>query len=210
MSALLRHNGRPVPYIAARSLELVELPRLLGTRRGLDMQGHRRDADGWLWKPMLDTPGAGEPKLGTVNGPRQKRAMERLLCQVCGNPVVRNALGYPWLLEDHRGERKWPERELTTHPPVCPPCQPISANHCDHLRAGVVSVRVGRVLTDGVYGQLYTPTRIPEPFGKKTILFADDAPRRWMLGGQVAATLLDVTIVDMRTQTPVSREAVRR
>jgi hypothetical protein len=136
--------------------------------------------------------------------------MQRLLCQVCARPVERDELGYPWLLEDHRGEKGWPEREVTTHPPVCPECQPVSAIQCRHLRGNVVSVRVGRVLTDGVHGQLYAPARHPVAVGKKTVMFAGDARLRWMLGGQAAATLLDVTVVDMHTQTPAPRQAVRR
>ncbi|MER5549424.1 hypothetical protein ABT072_45270 [Streptomyces sp. NPDC002589] len=148
----------------------------------------------------------GEPIYDRVHPLRQRHVMQNMLCQVCAQPVERDEHGWPWLLEDHRGERGWPEDEVTTHPPVCPACQPVSALQCRHLRGDVVSVRVGRVLTDGVYGKLHLPGRPP----KMTILFAGDAQLPWILGGQAAATLADVTLVDMRTQAPVSREAVRR
>jgi hypothetical protein len=209
MSALT-YKGRPVPFIAAWSLERVAVPPLMATPGGLAFEWRPRDAAGVAWKPWLDQPGAGEPEYGYVHGPRQRLAMQSLLCQVCGQPVERDELGYPWLLEDQRGEEGWPEREVTTHPPVCPECQPGSAIQCRHLRGRVASVRVGRVLTDGVHGQMYTAGRPPAPVGEQAVLFAGDARLRWMLGAQIAATLLDVTVVDMRTQAPVSREAVRR
>lgn len=144
------------------------------------------------------------------NGTFGRRPMRRLLCQVCARPTERDELGWPWLLEDHRGEQTWPEREVTTHPPVCPECQPVSAAQCEHLRGWVVSVCVGRVLTDGVYGQLYRTARHPIPVGEKSVQFFGDARLRWMLGGQMAETLFDVTILDMRTQTPLHRMAVVR
>lgn len=62
-----------------------------------------------------------------------------------------------------------------------------------------------------MYGQLYTPVAgRPFAVGEETVLFAGDGRLRWMLGGQIAATLTEVTVVDMHTQAPVSREAVRR
>ncbi|MGW1157761.1 hypothetical protein ACWD48_05945 [Streptomyces sp. NPDC002519] len=210
----LYHKGRPVPFIAAWSDERVQLPPVLGTQGGIALQGHPCDAAGVSWKPWLEQPGVGEPEYGVVHGPRQRLAMWRLLCQVCARPVVRdNKLGWPWLLEDHRGEQGWPEREVTTHPPVCPECQPVAAIQCTPNRGNFVAVRVGRVLADGVYGQMYAPARHPTPVGKKTVLFAGDARLRWVLGGQVAATLLDVTIVDMPqldTHTPALRAEVGR
>jgi hypothetical protein len=210
----LLYKGRPVPYIAPWSGEYAEMPRLLATPGGLALQGHPCDAAGVSWKPWLQQPGVGEPEYGDVHGPRQRECMRRLLCQVCACPVKRDdRLGWPWLLEDHRGEPGWPEREVTTHPPVCPECQPVSALQCKHLRGNVVSVRVGRVLTDGVWGQLYALARNPVPAGKKSVFFRGDARLRWVLGGQIAATLLDVTVVDMPqpgAQTPAPRAEVCR
>lgn len=201
MSALL-HDGRPVPYIGAWSLERVELPPLLRTPNGLALKGQRREADGVTWLPWLEKPGDGEP-LEAVHGPRQRRAMRQLLCHACGRPVVRNAIGYPWLVESAVNEPGWPEREVTTRPPTCPSCQPGALSPTRRM----VSVRVGRLLTDGVYGQPYTLSL--KPAAKKSALFAGDRRLRWMVGERIAATLLDVTLVDMRTQAPL-RAGVRR
>jgi hypothetical protein len=205
----LIHKGRPVPYIAAWTPEHVALPRLRVVSGALAMQGQRRVA-GVLWKPWRAKPGVGEPLFGDVHGPRQRECMLHKRCQVCRRKVVRNELGWPWLLEDHTGVPGWPEREVTAHPPTCEACQVVSAVQCTPNRGLFASVRVREVLTDGVYGQLYTATGRPMPLGKKVVVFAGDAKLRWMLGGQIAATLVGVTVVDMHTQAPVSREAVGR
>ncbi|GAB7109560.1 hypothetical protein JCM4814A_78750 [Streptomyces phaeofaciens JCM 4814] len=210
---LVTYKGRPVPYVSAWSSERVDLPQLRATAGGLVVEGQLCDAAGVSWKPWGNALGVGEPDYGAVHLPRQRECMHSLLCQVCRRPVQRDGLGWPWLLEDHRSEPGWPEREVTTHPPVCEACQPVSAIQCDPNRGSFVSVRVGRVLVDGVYGQLYTPAPHPAPAGGETVLFAGDPRLLWMLGGQVAATLLDVTIVDMSqlgTHAPAPREVVRR
>ncbi|MEU2222204.1 hypothetical protein [Streptomyces sp. NPDC018347] len=199
----LRHKGRPVPYITAWSTERIE-PRLVFVSGKLALRGQRRPA-GVLWKPWRADPGVGEPELGDVHGPRQRECMLRKLCQVCRRPAVRNELGWPWLLEDHRGEAGWPEREVTTHPPTCETCQPVAQVQCTPNRGNFISVRVGQAVTDGVYGRLYRPEAHPIPVGKKHVLFAGDPRLRWMLGGQIAATLLNATVADMHTQAPVGR-----
>ncbi|MDO0927290.1 hypothetical protein QQY24_18410 [Streptomyces sp. TG1A-8] len=204
----LRYKGRPVPYISVWSSERIELPKLTVVSGALALRGERRAA-GVLWKPWRARLGVGEPALGDVHGPRQRECMLRKLCQVCGCQVVRDELGWPWLLEDDRGQDGWPEREVTTHPPTCETCQPVAQVQCDPNRGRFASVRVGRVVTDGVYGQMYRPGARPMPVGRERVVFAGDPGLRWMLGGQIAATLLDVTVVDMRTQAPVSQETVR-
>lgn len=206
----LTHKGRPVPYIAAWTYERVPLPRLTVVSGALAMRGERRAA-GVLWKPWKNRPGVGEPEYADVHGPRQRECMMRRLCQVCARPVTANDLGFPWLIEyDPEGPAGWPEAEVTTHPPTCEACQPVASVQCTPNRGRFVSLRVGRILTDGVYGRLYRPNVRPAPVGPKTVLFTGDARLRLMLAGQTAATLTDVTVVDMHTQTPVSRAAVRR
>jgi hypothetical protein len=209
-SAPLTHRGRPVPYITAWSYERVPLPRLTVVSGALAMKGQRRAA-GTLWKPWKDKPGVGEPEFGDVHGPRQRECMLRRLCQVCRRPVTANDLGWPWLMEAPADRPEgWPEGEVTTHPPTCEECQLVAMVQCTPNRGRFVALRVGRVLTDGVYGRLYRPTARPAPEGANTVLFTGDARLRWMVAGQAAVTLVDVTVVDMHTQTPVSRAAVRR
>ncbi|MBC2869792.1 hypothetical protein [Streptomyces mexicanus] len=191
-------KGHPVPYITAWTAEPIPLPRVTADAQGLGLLGHARDGDGVLWRPFGLRQGMGRPEYGTVHGPRQRRCMRRLLCQVCGCPADRDERGWLWLLEDHRGERGWPEGEVTTHPPVCRPCAGVAARLCPHLRDNVVAVRVARPVVDAVYGQFYKLGRPFSPVaGERGVALISDPAVQWMLGGQLAASLMDVTIVDL-------------
>ena len=210
---MLTYKGHPVPYISAWSSEHLPQPRILRAADGIALQGHLRDSTGVSWQPWALRQGDGKPEYGTVHGPRQRRAMRRHLCQVCGGPADKNEQGVLWLLENHPTVPGWPEREVTTHPPVCLPCAQLAARLCPHLRDSCVAVRVGRVVTDGIYGQLYTPGLAGPVRGGKQVVFADDPRVRWMVGAQLAATLQNVTIVDLAeldAETPAAGAAVRR
>ncbi|MGI5143716.1 hypothetical protein [Streptomyces sp. CA-106110] len=199
----------PVPYIAAWSGEHLPMRRVIQVGDGIALVGQQRDTTKVSWKRWALRPGSGRPEYGNVHGPRQRRALRKRLCQVCGGPADRNELGWLWLLEDHRAdaEQGWPEGEMTTHPPLCLVCAPVAARLCPHLRDNVVAVRVGRVILDGVYGQLYVPG-VPDPIpARNDVALFMDRRARWMVGGQLAASLLDVTVVDLAeltTETPAA------
>ncbi|MFJ3339378.1 hypothetical protein [Streptomyces sp. NPDC086766] len=194
---LLRFKGHPVPYIAAWSSETVPLPRVLAGPGGIGLVGHARDTDGVLWRPFGLRAGVGRPEYGTVHGPRQRRCMRRLLCQVCGGPADRDEQGVLWLLEDNRGEPGWPEQEMTTHPPVCSPCVALAADVCPHLRSKVVAVRVRRPVVDAVYGQRYFSERDAPIPGRRDVVLLGDPAARWVIGGRLAASLMDATVVGL-------------
>ncbi|WP_200302514.1 hypothetical protein [Streptomyces adelaidensis] len=60
-----------------------------------------------------------------------------------------------------------------------------------------MAVRAGRVTLDGVYGKVYTRGKGPDPvLTEEKVVFTSDWRVRWTVGGQLAATLLDVTVVD--------------
>ncbi|MGW0705784.1 hypothetical protein ACWD4G_07420 [Streptomyces sp. NPDC002643] len=207
MSERLLHKGRPVPYIAAWTGERKPQPRLTVVKDGIAFAGavtasgfaQGRDTNGALWQRWALRQGDGEPLLGVVHGPRQRRAMRKLLCQVCGGPSDKNEQGHLWLLEDYWGVAGWPERENTVHPPVWRPCAPVAARLCPHLMGKCVAVRVGRVEVDGVYGNLYERGRGPGPVlcMEKTTLYDTDWRVQWTLATQLAAPLHDVTLVDV-------------
>lgn len=205
-SHLLRFKGHPVPYIAAWSSESVPLPPVYAAPGGLAMVGHVRDADGVLWKPFGLRAGMGRPRYGTVHGPRQRRCMRRLLCQVCGRPADRDEQGVLWLLESDPEQPGWPEGQVTTHPPVCRPCAGLAAQTCPHLGGKVAAVRVGQPVIDAVYGQRYFPERATAYPSQRDVVLMSDPAARWMLGGQPAASLLAATVVDLpelRAAAPV-------
>ncbi|MEH0433883.1 hypothetical protein QBB34_47830 [Streptomyces stelliscabiei] len=214
----LSYKGLPVPYIAAWSNERLPEPAVVQAADGIAFEdavganGHAqgRGTAGVLWKRWALRQGDGAALFDVAHAPRQKRAMRKLLCQVCGGPSDVNEQGRLWLLEDYRGVDGWPEREVTVHPPLCLTCVPLAARLCPHLRDRVVAVRARRVFLDGVYGTVYASSRgpFPVPVGKE-VVFPDDWRRKWTVGAQLAATLMDVTVFDLDElgMGPVAREA---
>lgn len=213
----LKYKGRPVPFITAWRDEKLQQPPVIATQSGIayaGAPGRGVDENGILWKLWDDIQGSGEPLWKDVHAPRQQRAMRESLCQVCGGPADRNEQGTLWLLEDMRDEGpRWPDGYFTLHPPVCTPHAPVAAKLCPHLReTGVVPVRVKNVILDAVYGQRYARTRLGlVAVEKKDIFRTRSWAAKWVLAGQLAATLDDCTIIDpaevgIEAPTPQKRQ----
>jgi hypothetical protein len=168
----------------------------------LDEISADRDRDGVLWQRKPSRPGGGKPLFGQVHTLRQRRAMRRLLCQVCGGPADRTAGGVLWMLESEAEEGKGPglpEGEPTCQPPVCVPCARKASRACPHLRGRSLAVRVARPLLSGVYGFLYRAAPIgAEPTQAARLGYRD--PRiPWLLGSQLVRELHGCTVVDLAT-----------
>jgi hypothetical protein len=198
------YKGFPVPYIARWEAETLPDPVVRLDDRGIGIAGHKRDKNGVLWRPALSRPGQGRPLHGQVHGPRQRKAMRRLLCQVCGGRPDHNKQGWLWLLRDARPSHEdWPEEEITTHPPVCRLCGALSALLCKHLWNGTaVALRVRRPIVDGVWGLPYAVSKPWMTPRKPDAMLHGDPAMPWMLGHQIAASLTEVTIVDLPTLRP--------
>ncbi len=213
-SSVKRTNDRPpdgkgspvrVPYITTWTAE-TEAPRpWIVVRPGgngiayADETCVDRDQDGVLWGRMPSRQGAGKPLFGKVHPLRQRRAMRRMLCQVCGGPADRTADGVLWLLEDYVGDESGgsPEGEPTCQPPVCLPCARKAARACPHLRGRTLTVRVARPVVTGVYGALYRPALPwPEPVRDERLGYGD--PRLpWLRGAQLVRELHGCAVVDL-------------
>src|SRR5262245_33889083 len=107
--------GRPIvaPYITAWSAEqsppVVVVERPEGGIGYLDETVADRDRNGVLWLRTPFRPGQGRPEFGKVHPLRQRRTMQRLLCQVCAGPADCTEDGVLWLLQDHQKDwRSWP------------------------------------------------------------------------------------------------------
>jgi hypothetical protein len=143
LSTLTSHT----PYITSWSTEQ-DPPHTLVEHRGLgiaylDETVIDRDDKGVLWYRTPSRPRQGRPEFGRVHPLRQRRAMRRLLCQVCGGPADHTSDGVLWLLKDHREDWPgWPENMAVTEPPVCAPCVRVASRLCPALRKGAVTVRV--------------------------------------------------------------------
>lgn len=123
---------------------------------------------------------------------RQRRAMRRLLCQVCGGPADRNEHGVLWLLRDHHDDwPNWPEGMANTYPPVCLPCARASIRECPALRRGYVAVRARHCPIVGVYGIRHALAgSLATPSGG-TIATYEDPGIDWTLATQLVRSLHD-------------------
>ena len=164
-----------------------------------------RDDHGVLWCEVVSRPRQGRPQFGRVHPLRQRRAMRRLLCQVCGSPADQNDDGVLWLLQDHHDDwPSWPERMGSTEPPVCAGCVPIAMRLCPAMRQGAVAFRVCRYPIIGVRGMLYHRE------GKDLIATHeenaryDDPTVRWMRAVSLIRELRDCTIVPLEDLCPSS------
>ena len=196
-----------VPYITSWSAEETPAPEVVHHSRGgiayADEHIIDRDANGVLWTRVLSRPRHGRPIFGKVHSLRQRRAMSRLLCQVCAGPADRTDDGVLWMLKDHREDwPNWPETMACTEPPICLNCARISRRACPALRRGHVTVRVGHSTISGVHGMRYQ-TGPAHPIALDTGLVAFDSPRiRWTLASRLLRELFNCTIVELDDTTP--------
>ena len=141
------HRG-VVPYIATWSEERELSARIIERPHGgigfTDEVAADRDRDGILWTRMSAQPGCGRPLFAVVHSLRQRRAMLRLLCQVCGQPADHNSQGVLWLLPNRaNGREGWPNDNWFAEPPVCRKCALVATQLCPALRKDYVLVRAG-------------------------------------------------------------------
>jgi hypothetical protein len=192
-------SGAVVPYVTAWSEEQ-NLPCEVVARGGLGI-GYAdeiltdRDDHGVLWYRVPSRPGSGRPLFGDVHALRQRRAMRRMLCQVCGGPADRTEDGVLWLLRDHREDWVgWPEGMAAVEPPVCRPCVATSVRLCPALRQGAVGVRVRDAPVVGVRGALYAVRGNNPVAVENTVLGFGDPLTRWMRAVGLVRQLLGCTI----------------
>jgi hypothetical protein len=191
-----------VPYITNWSGERpTRTPIVAKGGSGIGYRRERpgdRDAHGVLWARYVRAPGIGEPQFSTVHPYRQRHAMRRLLCQVCGEPADRNDQGVLWLLG--QADRPWPGKESTGQPPVCLRCAHTASRVCPHLRGNALALRVRHAPIAGVLGMLYAPSRIGLiPTGATTLPYTNPAVRM-LQARQLIRNLLDCTVVDLEQE----------
>nr|CEL14203.1 conserved hypothetical protein [Kibdelosporangium sp. MJ126-NF4]CTQ88571.1 Phage protein [Kibdelosporangium sp. MJ126-NF4] len=158
-----------------------------------------RDKHGVLWVRAVSRPGEGRPVFGDVHSLRQRRAMRRLLCQVCGGEADRTADGILWLLPDFRDDWPgWPDAMANAEPPICQRCVDVSTRLCPRLRRGAAVVRVRECLVVGVRGKLYARGRDrPVPVGAEIVAF-DDPRISWVQAFSLVRQLRGCTLVPER------------
>ncbi|WP_335939292.1 hypothetical protein [Streptomyces sp. PTD5-9] len=158
-----------------------------------------RDHHGNLWVRMSESP-EGRPVYASMHTSRQRHCMERLLCQVCAEPADRNEQG--WLFLDWRrpdSPPTWPERSITSMPPLCVEHARVSVRQCPFLRRTEYAVlRVRKPQLYGVSGTLYRLTDTGWHTSELDVLSAYGERRLpGMLASRLHRRLRGVTIVDL-------------
>jgi hypothetical protein len=191
-----------VPYITAWSTEQ-DLPGEVIEQHGVgiayaDETPIDRDDHGVLWQRMASRPRHGRPEFGITHPLRQRRAMRRLLCQVCAGPADQTKDGVLWVLKDHRDDWPgWPEGMGVTEPPVCLSCAHLAVRLCPALRRGAVAVRVRDFPVAGAQGALYRTARSSPVVTKRTIVAFDDPAIRWLRAVNLVRELHGCAVVPL-------------
>ncbi|MGZ3146786.1 hypothetical protein ACVDFE_33280 [Lentzea chajnantorensis] len=188
------------PYITAWSAEQ-DLPYELVVRPGhgigyADEVLTDRDTRGVLWLRGPIRHEVGRPEFGRVHPLRQRRAMRRLLCQVCAGPADRTDDGVLWLLRDYRNDwPHWPEGMGCNEPPVCRSCVTLSLRLCPALRRGAVAVRSTEFPVVGVRGVLHRPGARGPAVAQDATRYFDDPDIPWMVASALVRQLSNCVLV---------------
>jgi hypothetical protein len=164
-----------------------------------------RDQHGVLWMRAPLRRGQGRPEFGKLHPRRQRAAMTRLWCQVCGQAASRTGEGLLWLTgEDPHDQGTWPDPLETADPPLCAPCAVKAVQMCPMLRRRHTALRVQRVSPVAVRGSLYQPWH-PDPIpAAAAAVYLDDPRANWMLAGQLIVALEQYTITTLDTRHPAT------
>ena len=191
-----------VPYITAWTGErLAQTPLIARGRSGIAYKHERpgdRDAHGVLWARYAGDPGVGTPRFSDVHPRRQRQAMRRLLCQVCGHPADQDERGILWLVGE--AEKQWPGAEMTGQPPVCLRCAGPASRACPYLRKRTLVLRVRHapiVAAQGTFYHHYRGHLLKA--GAATLLYSDPQIR-WLRAHQLLRELHDCTVVDLNRE----------
>lgn len=172
---------------------------------------------GVLWLRMPATPGVGTPEFAGAHALRQRTAMDRLLCQMCGGPTIGSRDdGRVLILMAAAGGRPISSGERTSSPPIHAHCARLAVQHCPPLRRrGWVAALVDHTAMPlwGYAGLLYDPVtlrQIPPPNGDTHQVPAEDERRlRWLQASRMLVTLEDIEpVTDLAALTDLQPSPV--
>lgn len=162
-STLPQFKGRAVPWVTRWTNEILRLPYSLRvTREGVETyypDGKTEDRmGGTLWQREGITRG-GEPEWAQVNTYRQRFAMRKCACQVCGERITTKPVRF---LMPLNGMEVVPPDEfhdepqvITIQAPTCDECIPLALKLCPHLKKyGYQIVKVANYELWGIYGEV--------------------------------------------------------
>ena len=156
-SKLPDFNGRPVPWITRWTNEVLREPYTLEmSREGLQTvykDGKSEDRmGGTLWQREGLRRG-GEPLWKSVNTYRQRKAMRRCHCQVCGDKIDTRPITF--LMPMDGLEYLDENTVLTIQAPTCESCIPLALSLCPHLKKyGYQIIKAIDYSMWGIYGEV--------------------------------------------------------
>jgi hypothetical protein len=157
-SKLPQWKGRPVPWVTRWSNEVIREPYTLEMTREAALSliykdGKSEDrAYGALWQREGLMRG-GDPLWKSVSTYRQRRAMTRCLCQVCGEKIDERPIRF--LMPMDGIEMLDENTALTIQAPTCESCIPLALSVCPHLKKfGYQILKVIDYEPWGVYGEV--------------------------------------------------------
>lgn len=180
---LLHHEGRVVPWITRWTNERQGQPVAYGRIAPTGVWGatyadvipDNRDGRDILWQREGISRG-GQPQWAHVNTFRQRAAMHKRLCQVCGQRITERPTS--WLVPAPLLNFDWGD-PLTMSAPTCEACIPIAMDMCPHLGDSDARLMLGKVLDyelAGVYGSAFvTPDDTPELIGQCLYLYGESS-----------------------------------
>lgn len=155
-ASLPQYKGAPVPWITRWTGEVsdTKLKVFYENNRlgiGYEDKNENRDEFGVLWKREGLTR-QGRPQYAEVNTYRQRAAMNKRMCQVCGSKIDERPIR--WLLTKDLLHNYEEGMAITRSAPTCSTCIPLARTLCPHL--STVDSMILKVLEYdiwGIYGQ---------------------------------------------------------
>ncbi|MFF7553552.1 hypothetical protein ACFZA9_11780 [Streptomyces olivaceus] len=225
MPTPLHWRGILVPFITPWSAEAAPPPPVVvrhgigGTGLGYADEDPRTDR--WndaLWVRMPATRGHGNPNFAGIHALRQRQAMRRELCQVCGLSTVGTCPDERTLyLLGARDGDPIREGETTQAPPVHAACALLAIRECPHLRRGWAAALVQYAPAWGVAGIPYDPATLTplrdatgDRDGLAEVPYTDEPRMRWVLAAREVVRLHGVqAVTDLNALAEASVIAAR-
>lgn len=150
--AFVEYAGRlQLSYLSPRPSDWAKPPSPWGCTAARILRARVRD--------LRDRPDKrGPERMRKLNTTRQWRCMDKLWCQVCGEPAVDLETGsYPWLLFETVFEATGEDSGRTNAPPTCWLCVPRALAECPKLESDPILCVAKTVRSAGVLADVYAP-----------------------------------------------------
>lgn len=198
-------KGVPVPWAALWSGEQTisrEDPLLIWVGHLAytdELPGDRRLGALWMRHRIGQH---GEPLFRQLHTARQRLAMLKNLCQICGGTAVNADGRVSWLIPAG-GDMQW-----TMTPPTCEHCQETALRYCPHLTSEPPArITVRETTPIGVLGDLYRMDgeRFAGVSRQTVVDFSDHDKMRRILAKQLAVALRDPQVIERECSSTRSR-----